>query len=134
MKTITTPRGIAAMGRGLIAVRAEVQAKQAASIEALAVAFEAFKSTHTDQLNEIKAGKTDVVTTDKLAKVEADLDKLQAAIESVNLKASLGNDDKDQVRDPEYTSQFQAYFKGGNPSSKLDELRAAATKTDGEGG
>jgi HK97 family phage major capsid protein len=134
MKTITNLRGTAATGRGLIAVRAEVQAKKPDSIEALAVAFEAFKTTHTDQLAEIKAGKTDVVTTDKLAKVEADLDKLQQAVESVNLKAALGNDDSEKVRDPEYTSQFQAYFKGGAATQKLEELRAAATKTDGEGG
>jgi len=135
MNTMTTLRGTAATGRGLIAVRAEAQAKKPDSIEALGIAFEAFKDAHTASINEIKAGKTDVVTTEKLGKIEADLDKLQAAVESVNLKASLGNDDgKPAPRDAEYTSQFQAYFKGGAPSAKLEELRAAATKTDGEGG
>ncbi len=135
MIKMTTLRGAAATGRGLIAVRAEAQPKKIDSIEALATAFEAFKATHTDQLNEIKAGKTDVVTNDKLGKIEADLDKLQAAVESVNLAASLGDGhDSEKPRDPEYTSQFQAYFKGGAPTSKLEELRAAATKTDGEGG
>lgn len=134
MTTITTLRGTAAMGRGLIAVRAEAQPKKPDSIEALATAFEAFKTTHTASLDEIKAGKTDVVTTEKLGKIEADLDKLQAAVESVNLKASLGGIESEQPRDPEYTGQFQAYFKGREPSAKMEELRAAATKTDGEGG
>lgn len=134
MTKMTILRGAAAAGRGLIAVRAEAQPKKIDSIEALATAFEAFKATHTEQLTEIKAGKTDVVTTEKLGKIEADLDKLQAAVESVNLKAALGGDDGEKVRDPEYTGQFQAYFKGGAPTAKLEELRAAATKTDGEGG
>lgn len=134
MTKMTTLRGFAAAGRGLIAVRAEAQPKKIDSIEALGSAFEAFKATHTQQLDEIKAGKTDVVTTEKLAKVEADLDKLQAAVESVNLKAALGNDDGEKIRDPEYTGQFQAYFKGGEASARMKELRAAATKTDGEGG
>ncbi|HEX8556187.1 MAG TPA: phage major capsid protein [Sphingomonas sp.] len=135
MIKMTTLPGTAALGRGLIAVRAEAQPKKIASIDDLNVAFEAFKTTHTAQLDEIKAGKTDVVTTDKLTKIEADVDKLQETIEAVNLKAALGDGtDSAKPRDPEYTGQFQAYFKGGSPSEKMTELRAAATKTDGEGG
>jgi HK97 family phage major capsid protein len=135
MNMMTNLRGVAASGRGLIAVRAEAQPKKPDSIEALATAFEAFKTKHTEQLTDIKAGKTDVVTTEKLGKIEAELDKLQAAVESVNLKASLGDGHESaKPRDPEYTSQFQAYFKGGSPSAKLEEIRAAATKNDGEGG
>jgi len=135
MKTMTTLRGVAATGRGLIAVRAEAQPRKPDSIESLATLFEAFKKTHTDSLDEIKAGKTDVVTSDKLGKIEAELDKVQAAVESLNLAAAIGNGhDSDKPRDPDYTSEFQAYFKGGAATSKLEELRAAATKTDGEGG
>jgi HK97 family phage major capsid protein len=135
MNMMTNLRGRAVSGRGLVAVRAEAQPKKIASIEDLNVAFEAFKKTHTDQIDEIKAGKTDVVTTEKLSKIEANLDKLQETIESVNLKATLGDGhDSEKPRDPEYTAEFQAYFKGGAPTAKLEELRAAATKTDGEGG
>jgi HK97 family phage major capsid protein len=135
MNMMTNLRGTAATGRGLIAVRAEAKPNKPDSIEALANAFEAFKQTHTDSIDEIKAGKTDVVTTEKLGRIEADLDKLQAAVESVNLQAALGDGhDSAKPRDPEYTAQFQAYFKGGSPTAKLEELRAAATKTDGEGG
>jgi HK97 family phage major capsid protein len=123
---------VATASGGLLAVRADAQPK---SIEALATAFEAFKKTHTDSLDEIKAGKTDVVTTEKLTKIEAELDKLQDAVEKVNLSAALGDGhDSAKPRDPEYTAEFQAYFKGGAPTAKLEEVRAAATKTDGEGG
>jgi len=126
---------VAASASGLLAVRAEAQPKKPDSIEALATAFEAFKQTHTDQLDQIKAGKTDVVTTEQLSKIEGDLDKLQAAVESANLAAALGGGrEAEKPRDPEYSAAFQAYFKGGAPSSKLEEVRAAATKTDGEGG
>ena len=120
---------------GLVAVRAEAQPKKPATIDDLLTTFEAFKQTHTASLDEIKAGKTDVVTTEKLTKVEADLDKLQAAVESFNLKATLGDGtDSAKPRDPAYTAEFQAYFKKGTTTPKLEELRAAATKTDSEGG
>jgi len=135
MNMMTTLAARAASGRGLIAVRAEAQPNKPASIEALAVAFEAFKESHTASLEEIKAGKADVVTAEKVTRIEADLDKLQEAVEKVNLSAVLGDGhDSTKPRDPEYSQEFQAYFKGGSPSAKLEELRAAATKTDGEGG
>lgn len=135
MKTIATLRGAAATGRGLIAVRAEAQPKKPASIDDLLTTFEAFKQKNDQALDEIKSGKTDVVTIEALKKVETDLDKLQETIEAMNLKATVGDGhDSAKPRDPEYTQQFQAYFKGGTPSGKMEELRAAATKTDGEGG
>lgn len=134
MNMQTHPR-VTAAPRGLIAVRAEAAPKKPDSIEALATAFEAFKQTHTVSIEEIKAGKTDVVTTEKLTKIEADLDKLQEAVEKVNLTAALGDgNDSEKPRDPEYTAEFQAYFKHGTTTAKLEELRAAATKTDSEGG
>src|SRR4051812_42330588 len=124
MNMHTTLRGTSAAGRGLIAVRAEAKPAKPDSIEALATAFEAFKETHTASLDEIKAGKTDVVTTEKLTKIEADLDKLQEAVEKVNLTAALGDGhDSAKPRDPEYTAAFKAYFQTGNSTAKLEELK-----------
>lgn len=136
MKTIALiGRASATAMGGLLAVRAEAAPKKPDSIEALATAFEAFKETHTASLEEIKAGKTDVVTTEKLTKIEADLDRIQEIVEQANLTASLGTGhDSVKPRDPEYTAAFQAYFKRGETTAKLEELKAAATKTDGEGG
>lgn len=136
MNMMTNLRGTAAQGRGLIAVRAEAQPKKPVTIEDLGVAFEAFKSAHTEQLDEIKAGKTDVVTKDKVDRINDEVGKLQAAIDQVSAQmagATLGNT-AEQPRDPEYSGQFAAYFKRGDITAKLEEVRAAATKTDGEGG
>lgn len=127
-------RGSSAMGRGLLAVRAEAQPKAPVSIEGLAGLFEEFKAAHTEQLN----GKADAVVDDKVNKIDAELTRVQGIIDDMGRQlaaAKLGGGNGEPApRDPEYTSEFQAYFKGGAPSAKLEELRAAATKTDGEGG
>lgn len=94
MNKVATMCGVAALGRGLVAVRAKAEPKTPASIEDLAVAFEAFKDAHTQQLNEIKAGKTDVLTTDKLETINTALSELQAAVDEqarITAAAKLGN-------------------------------------------
>jgi len=137
MTMLTNLRGIAAPGRGLIAVRAEAQPKSPPTIEALATAWEGFKAHHNQELADIKAGKTDVVTAEKTDRMNDAITALQASIDeqAVQIAAyKLNGGGGDQPRDPEYSGQFKAYFKRGDISAKLEEIRAAATKTDGEGG
>lgn len=131
-----SPRGITASGRGLLAVRAEAQPNKHDSVDALATAFEAFKAAHNQQLDEIKAGKADVITAEKVDRLNADIDRIQTAVDDVNriVAANVLSDNKPAPRDPEYTAQFVEYFKRGTVTAKLEEVRAAATKTDGEGG
>lgn len=128
--------GAAVPVRGLLAVRAEVSKPN--TIEALATAFEAFKSAHTDELKEIKAkGAADVVTAEKVDRINEDVGKLQSAFDDMNRELAaklLNGGDKDQPRDPEYTKEFDAYFKRGDITARLEDVRAAATKTDSEGG
>lgn len=135
MNMMTNLRGTAALGRGLIAVCAEANPPK--SIEALAGAFEAFKTAHTEQLDELKKNKADVVTAEKVDRINSEVEKLQAAVDDVNrnIAASLLNGGgKEQPRDPEYTKEFGAYFKRGDLTARLEDVRAAATKTDSEGG
>jgi HK97 family phage major capsid protein len=124
-----------AVAPGLLAVRAEAQPKSPATIADLATAFEAFKSAHTEQLNQLKTGKADVVTAEKVDRINDAVTELQAEVEdqAARIAAARVGDEK-APRDPEYTAQFEAYFKRGVESPKLEEVRAAATKTDGEGG
>jgi HK97 family phage major capsid protein len=120
---------------GLLAVRAEA-APKTGTVADLAVAFEAFKTAHTAQLDELKTGKADVVTAEKVDRIDAEVANLQAFIDkqaALTASATL-NGGKEAPRDPEYTAQFEAYFKRGVETAKLEEVRAAATKTDGEGG
>lgn len=138
MTKMTTLRGVAAAGRGLIAVRAEAQPKKIASIEELGTAFEAFKATHTAQLDEIKAGKTDVITTEKLEKINAALTELQTAVDEqakIQAAAKLGNGGVigDIQADPEYTAAFKAHMRKGDKAPA--DIQAAMNKgTDADGG
>ena len=128
---------VAAPGRGLLAVRAEAQPKKPDSIEALATAWETFKAFHTEQLDELKTGKADALTAQKVEAVDREVTRMQGVIDEMGREiaaSKLGGGDREKPRDPEYSTQFDAYFKRGDITAKLEEVRAAATKTDGEGG
>jgi HK97 family phage major capsid protein len=123
----STPRAVHA------APRADVSDPKA-MIAQIQAAFEEFKAAHTEQLK----GKADVVVDEKVDKIntavtdmQAGLDELNRTVAALKLNGAEGND---QPRDPEYSKEFEAYFKRGVESKKLEEVRAAATKTDGEGG
>lgn len=138
MTTIATLRGTAATGRGLVAVRAEAQPKKITSIEDLGRAFEAFKETHTQQLDEIKAGKTDVVTTTKLEEINTALTELQTAVDEqakIQAAAKLGNNAVigDIQADPAYTAAFKTHMRKGDMAPA--DVQAAMQKgTDADGG
>jgi HK97 family phage major capsid protein len=138
MNMMTNLRGPAAMGRGLVAVRAEAQPKKIASIDDLNVAFEAFKTKHTEQLEEIKAGKTDVLTTESLEKINATLTELQTAVDEqakINAASKLGDGAiiGDIKADPEYTAAFKAHMRKGERAPS--DIHAAMSKgTDADGG
>jgi len=77
----------------------------------------------------------DSVLTAQVDRINAEIGKIEAAMDTALAKlaaASLGA--PEGPRDPEYTEQFNAYFRRGVESQKLEQVRAAATKTDGEGG
>ncbi len=129
-----TVRSTAARGRGLIAVRAEAPA----NIEQLARGFEAFKETHAQQLTEIKKGLEDVVTAEKLEKINAALTELQDAVDDqakIQAAAKLGGGGVigDIQADPEYTAGFKAFMRKGEKG--IADMEAAMSKgTDSDGG
>lgn len=125
-------RGATALGRGLIAVRAESQPKPPASIAELATAFEAFKTAHTQQLDEIKAGKADVLTTEKLDKINASLDEITAAVDDqakqiAAVKLNGGAPGDMEPTNPEYVSAFKAHMRKGDITAAM----SVGTATDG---
>jgi HK97 family phage major capsid protein len=138
MKTITTLRSTAAMGRGLVAVRAEAQPKKPATLDDVLTTFEAFKQKNDAAIEEIKAGKTDVVTTNALDKINETLDELTAAIDEqakITAAAKLGNGAVigDIQADPEYTAAFKAHMRRGDKAPA--DIQAAMNKgTDADGG
>jgi HK97 family phage major capsid protein len=123
-------RGSAATGRGLIAVSAE--ARPITSITELAKAFEAFKETHTQELTQIKAGKTDVLTTDKLAKINDAIDEMTAAIDDqakqiAAVKLNGGAPGDMEPTNPEYVTAFKAHMRKGEITAAM----SVGTATDG---
>ena len=138
MNMMTNLRGSAAMGRGLVAVRAEAQPKKPATLDDVLTTFEAFKQKNDQALEEIKSGKTDVVTTDSLEAINKALGELQAAVDDqakIQAAAKLGNGAVigDIQADPEYTAAFKAHMRKGDRAPA--DVQAAMSKgTDADGG
>lgn len=129
-----TVRTAGSRARGLIAVRAEAPP----TIDALARGFEAFKETHTRQLEEIKKGVADVVTAEQLEKINAALTELQTAVDDqakIQAAAKLGNGGVigDIQADPEYTAAFKAHMRKGD-KAPADIEAAMSRGTDADGG
>lgn len=127
----TMPRAVSAMPRA-DATDPKVVVGQ------LNAAFEEFKKTHEQEVADIKAGKTDVVTTEKLDKINAVLTELQTAVDDqarLNAAAKLGNGGVigDIKSDPEYTAAFNAHMRKGDKAGA--DVQAAMTKgSDADGG
>ncbi|KQU79848.1 capsid protein [Ensifer sp. Root31] len=118
--------------RGIVAVRAEGPPGDIkAAIEAVNKAFETFKATHADKEKELLKKFDDVVTTEKLDRVNSAVSDLQAAVDQANVKLaamSIGAGGENAPRDQEYTAAFRAHFSRG-------DVQAALNKgADGEGG
>lgn len=113
--------------RGIISVRAEGNPNDL--LAGLQKAFEDFKAQHQKQLEDVKAGLPASDHMEKLAKFEAEISGLQAAVDDFNVKLAAGQmGGQGGLRDKEYTEAFQAHMKKG-------EIQASLNKgQDDEGG
>jgi HK97 family phage major capsid protein len=138
MTKMTTLRGSAATGRGLVAVRAEAQPKKIASIEELNTAWDAFKAKHEQEVTALKKGVGDVVVSDEVERINAVLGELTSAIDEqakITAAAKLGGGAVigDIKADPEYTAAFKAHMRKGDKAPA--DVQAAMQKgTDTDGG
>lgn len=117
--------------RGIMFARADANPNQI--LASLQKAFEDFKDTHAEQIKGVNAKFDDVVTRDKLDKVNAAvgdlqsaLDKQTAALAALEL-GGLGGD-KDRVKDKGYTDAFMAHIRKGDVQASLNK------GADAEGG
>lgn len=119
--------------RGVVSVRAEGgnPTEVKALIEAMNVAFAAFKAEHTQQLEDVRKGNADALQALKVDNINAELGRLQKAVDDANLQmasAQIGGGASDAVKDREYTTAFASHFKKG-------EVQAALNKgADDQGG
>ncbi|WP_313349795.1 phage major capsid protein [Paracoccus sp. (in: a-proteobacteria)] len=108
--------------RGITFARAE---GGNAVVAELNKAFAAFKEGHAEELAGIKAKFDDVVTTEKLGKIEAAVSNLTTALDEANAKIagiSLnggGTDDGLTDAEREYTAAFAGWFRTGEGERSL---------------
>ncbi|KQY27277.1 capsid protein [Rhizobium sp. Root482] len=111
--------------RGIMAVRAETPVDVKAAIEAVNKAFESFKSAHADKEKELLKKFDDVVTTEKMERINSSVGDLQKAVDDANAKIAAmqmgAGGGTGEVRDREYTDAFRAHFRKGEVQASLNK-------------
>lgn len=117
--------------RGIVAVRADAGDVKALIAE-LNKDWETFKATMSEKDKELAKRFDDVVTTDKLEKINSSVSELQAAIDQANAKLAAiqvgAGGGSREIDDPEYTDAFRAHFCKGDVQASLNK------GADAEGG
>jgi HK97 family phage major capsid protein len=101
--------------------------------------FEAFKETNDRRLDEIeRRGAADVVTSDKLARIDRALDETKRAIDMLTLKAArppLGGAPVRSGASIQHKAAFEGYVRGGETASLRElEAKALSVGSDPDGG
>jgi HK97 family phage major capsid protein len=110
--------------RGIMSVRAEGPGDVKVLIEQLNKAFADFKEEHGKQLDEVKKGTHDALHALKVENINADIARLQAAVDEANTKIAageMGAGDGRRVKDREYSEAFMAHFKKGDVQAALNK-------------
>lgn len=110
-----------APARGIMFARADVGAGILAELQKT---FAAFKEAHAEEQKGINAKFDDVVTRDKLDKVNSHVGELQAAIDAANVKLAaiqIGAAGEKPVKDAEYTGAFSAHMRKGEIQASLNK-------------
>lgn len=117
--------------RGIMFARADANPNQI--LASLQKAFEDFKDTHAEQIKGVNAKFDDVVTREKLDKVNAQVGDLQSALDKAvqqisAMELGTGGVEKGRVKDKAYTDAFMAHIRKGDVQASLNK------GADAEGG
>lgn len=125
--------------RGVMTARADVR-PAAEILNELTKTFEDFKAEQNEKLAELKKGQDDVVKTEKVDRINAEITKLQQALDDVNaVQAAMkvggagGGVDPDQAA---HRDAFNRWFRKGvdNGLSDLEVKAKLTTQSDPDGG
>lgn len=129
-------------GRGILGVVRADAAGQTAIFEELKRTVEAFKASHEEELKGIKAQFADVVTTEKVERINGDITKLQKALDDCNAMmaaiqiggAADGNGMTGEQK--AHAGAFEKWFRKGADAGLADlEVKAGlTTQSDPDGG
>ena len=115
--------GLKTPARGIMFVRADASNPNEI-VNQLQKAFASFKEAHAEQIKGVEAKFDDVVSRDKLDKVNATVGNLQAALDEVNAKlatAQMTGANGKIVKDPEYTKAFAMHVRKGDVQASLNK-------------
>lgn len=125
--------------RGLVAIRND-GGTATAILNELKQTFEAFKDANNKELTDLKKGLGDVVQTEQVERINAEVTKLQKALDETNVMlAALKIGGAATETDPtngEHAKAFNRYFRKGD-AGNLGELQVKAaltTQSDPDGG
>src|SRR5690606_32228328 len=125
--------------RGLVAVRAD--ASDATKIfNELKTAVEAMRAEHEKELADIKKGMADVVQSEKVDRINADITKLQSALDEINAAIAASKiGSGGGVTDPDkkaHAAAFDKFFRKGVEAGlrELEVKAAASSGSDPDGG
>jgi HK97 family phage major capsid protein len=137
-KTMSASTALASLPRAVQFARPRADASDPkAMLGQLQAAFEEFKKVHSEEIAGMKKGFADVVTAEKLDKVNNAVGDLQTsfqkAIDDLNAKVAANAAGGSVIGDlpatsPEYIAAFKANMRHGTPNAALTK------STDGEGG
>lgn len=114
-----------ALMRGIATVRADATSDIKALIASVNSDFAAFKVAAAEKDKELAKRLDDVVTTEKLERINSSVGELQSAIDTANAKIaamSIGaGGASGEVKDKEYTDAFRAHFRKGDVQAALNK-------------
>ena len=123
--------------RGLVAVRND-GGNAAAILNELKQTFETFKAEREKEVADLKKGMADVVQTEKVDRINAEITKLQSSLDDVNatlaaLKVGAAGDDNPlSAERRDYARAFDRFFRRGVDAGLSDLAVKAAMSTDSD--
>jgi len=125
--------------RGVASARAETR-PAAEILNELTKTFEDFKAEQDEKLKALAAGQDDAVQTEKVDRINAEITKLQKALDDVNavqaaMKLGGGAGDRDPAK-AEHSDAFNTWFRQGvdNDLRGLEVKAKMTTSSDPDGG
>jgi len=124
--------------RGVAAARADASVLDV--VNKLTKTFEDFKAAHDKELSDLKKGQGDVVQTEQVDRINAEITKLQKAVDDANAKAAaaiVGGAGKDSDPDKAaHATAFDRFFRKGvdNDLHGLEVKAKLRTDSDPDGG
>ncbi|WP_292226381.1 phage major capsid protein [Mesorhizobium sp.] len=118
--------------RGIVAVRADAGGDVKALIASLNKDWTEFKSAMEAKDKELAKKFDDVVTTEKLERINSSVSELQAVVDQANAKLAAiqvgAGGGARELKDKEYSDAFRAHFRKGDVQASLNK------GADSEGG